>query len=455
MKESAFCLWYEVDLTAARGVASLDTLGGLPVLLFRSSVAPALGLCIGLLGPTACDGGDVLGPDAPRGLAGTDGISVSPGTSGGVADASSAWRPSSSSGSTGTEGAHTDDSGQAFAGASDAGGGDAPDGERADDGGAEDGSRTNVDADAQRVCPLPSKLAWTSTGPIAQPKAGWASLKDFTIVIHEGRHLIYMTTHDNGTAWGSAMMSFGDWSEAASAQQTRTSFGVAPTLFYFSPKDVWILAYQWGGPKFSYATSPDPSDPAKWSIGKTLFNGNISGSSTGPIDQTLICDSDHCYLFFAGDNGSIYRSSLPIGSFPGTFGDATKIMTESTNSLFEGVQVYAVKGSDLYLMLVEAIGSRGRFFRGFTSTRLDGTFKAMPEASTESSPFAGRSNVTFENGNAWTADISHGDLVRTNPDETFTVDPCNLQLLYQGRDPASRASYGLLPYRPGLLTLTR
>ena len=297
-------------------------------------------------------------------------------------------------------------------------------------------------------CALPTTFEWTSSGPLAEPQHGWVALKDFSCVNYNGEFIVYMSTVNSSGNYGGAMMTFTNWSQMATATQYAMPLAtVAPTLIYFAPKNIWVLMYEWGPWSFSYLTSSNPSNPNGWSSPYDLYEGSS-------IDETVICDSTNAYLFFADDNGSIYRATMPISDFPGTFTNATTIMTDTNEfNLFEAVQVYTVQATTpQYLMIVEAIGSTGnRYFRSFTATNLAGSW--TPLAATQSDPFAGAANVTFSNGDAWTADFSSGDMVRNNPDQTQTINPCNMQFLYQGDIPSSGLSYNQIPWQPGLLTL--
>jgi Glycosyl hydrolase family 62 len=311
-------------------------------------------------------------------------------------------------------------------------------------------------------CPFPTSFKWTSSGPLAEPRSprghDFVSLKDFTAIKWKDQFIVFASVYDTKSTYSGVGLVFSDWSNMASTTQTwmeTTPAGatVAPTLIYFTPKNQWVMTFQWG---FKYTTSSDPTQPSKWAEPKSLFASKVANSDTGPIDQTVICDTAKCYLFFTATNGNIYRSSMPIGNFPGTFPSHETVVSESREAANEAVQVYAVKGTGKYLMIVSAFGARGdRYFRAYSADNLGGRFTAMSGASSEATPFAGKNNVTFD-GSAWTNDIGEGDVVREDPSETQTIDPCKMQFLYQGVDPSkTNVDIGDVPYRPGLLTLVR
>lgn len=314
---------------------------------------------------------------------------------------------------------------------------------------------------------LPTTYQWESTGPLIGPKPNSGhnvvSVKDPTVVQDaSGKWHVFMTTANTAGAWSLAYTSFTDWSQAGSAPHTfldtnpniGTRYAAAPHVFYFAPQNLWYLVYQTGLP--SYSTTSNINDPMSWSAPRNfqssmpqIVRDNIGNGHW--LDYWVICDATNCYLFSADDNGHVYRAETTVANFPNGFTNTQIVLQDTKNNLFEGGAVYNIDGTGDYLLLWESIGSNGaRYYRTYTADTLRSTWQ--PQATSQSAPFAGASNVTFPSGR-WTTDISHGELLRSGRDQTMTIDTDDLRMLYQGRDPNSGGDYSQLPYRLALLTL--
>jgi len=314
------------------------------------------------------------------------------------------------------------------------------------------------------TCDVPTTLKWKSSGVLVSPKSNGShqlvSVKDPTIVFHDGAYQVYATTASTAGNWSMVHLSFEDFDTAKDAPHYYmdatpgfSGYHCAPNLFYFEPDGLWYLVQQSQPPQ--YSTSSDPSDPSSWTAPKYFYpSGNHlpAGAPSLPIDYWVICDDATCHLFFTGDDGRLYRAHTAIGDFPSGFGDIETVLMQGKFELFEGSAHYKVKGRDQYLTIIEAIGAGGRFYKSWTASSLEGPW--TPLAATEQEPFAGKANVSYEAGvSDWTDDVSHGEIIRDGFDQTMTIDACNLRFLYQGRNPGSGGEYSQLPYRLGLLTL--
>ena len=314
---------------------------------------------------------------------------------------------------------------------------------------------------ATRAASAPSSFKWSSSGPLIGPKNDSHNIKGIKdpsiILVNDTYHVFASTAVASG--YNMVYLSFKEFAQAGAATfhyldgtPIGTSYRAAPQVFWFEPQKLWYLVYQTGSA--SYSTNKDINNPAGWTAPKTLLaQPQIIKSNIGSgywVDMWTICDAANCYLFSSDDNGHLYRSSTSLAKFPDGMANTVIAVSAAKNDLFEASNVYNT-GDGKYLLIVECIGSKGRYFRSWTSTSLSGTWTAL--AATESNPFAGASNVAFS-GKAWTTDISHGEAIRTVYDQTMYLAPCGIRYLYQGMAPGSSGEYNALPWRLGLLTQT-
>jgi endo-1,4-beta-xylanase len=316
------------------------------------------------------------------------------------------------------------------------------------------------------VAGLPTTFQWSSTAPLISPKPdathAIVSVKDPSVIRYKKQWLVFGTVANTAGDWSLFSTSFKDWSQASAAPQSfledvsaiGPGYRAAPQVFYFAPQKEWYLVYQTGLP--SYSTTDDPTNPESWSAPRNfqdempdIIRQNIGNGFW--VDFWVVCDETMCYLFSSDDNGHLYRSETTVADFPNGFGNTQIVLQEANRfALFEASNVYRIKGTNRYVLIVEAIGSDGRrYFRSWTAKGITGTW--TPLAATEDNPFARSTNVTFPDG-PWTRDISHGEMIRAGVDQTMEIDPHCLHYLYQGMDPAAGGDYSQLPWRLGLLS---
>ncbi len=311
----------------------------------------------------------------------------------------------------------------------------------------------------------PAGFRWESSLPLITPPAdgapGFHGVKDPSIVYHDGKYHVFLTTATSN-GWGVAYTSFADWKDAPKAPivglekaPMGPGYRAAPQVFYFAPQKLWYLGYQGGDPL--YSTSSDISDPTSWSAPKPFYDTvpeivKQPNGKPGWLDFWTICDDQNCYLFFTNDNGSFYRAETSLAEFPKGFHNTTRVMEGRKEDIFEASNTYKIAGTNNYLTLIEAIGPKGRYFRAWTSDSLAGEWK--PLTPDPMNIFASADNVRFK-GRVWSEGVSHGEMIRSTSDQTMAIDPCKpLQFLYQGLDMEKGKTYEYiqLPYRLGVIT---
>ena len=319
-----------------------------------------------------------------------------------------------------------------------------------------------------REAPTPAfqvPALWEYSAPLIAPeqreKEPSRAQKDPTVVFFGGKWHVFMTAKLPGRSV-IEYCSFERWDQANRAPRTilRVSdrdYYCAPQVFYFTPHGKWYLIYQVGVPGakmmwVAYSTSENIADPDSWTPAMPILDGGEHDPRVvGGLDYWIICDDSRAYLFLTDLRGKMWRLWTELADFPQGF-DHCEVALEA--EIFEASHTYHLKGMKKYLTIIEENGRR--YYKAYLADRLDGVWTSI--ADTAERPFAGWGNIQPAKGvEAWTDNISHGELIRDGYDQTLRIDPGNLRFAFQGmwdRDKGGKA-YGQFQWRIGILTPRR
>ncbi len=306
-------------------------------------------------------------------------------------------------------------------------------------------------------------FAWKASDPLIGVGPGktatdpHVSIKDPTVVFHNGRWHLFATVRMQSGKVDIEYLNFADWSQADQASRhvlaLHDQYYCAPQVFYFRPHKKWYLVFQLAekkrtpplGPCFS--TTDNLADPKSWTAPQPM----VTNAPAKPkwLDFWVICDQEKAHLFYTSLDGHVWRRETKKSDFPFGWSDQ---QVAFQGDVFEASHTYQLKGLKQYLTIVEAQGGRRRYYKAYLADRLEGPWKGL--ADTLAHPFAAKANVQPDP--EWTANISHGELIRAGVDELMEVDPVNVRFVFQGASDAeyrNSGGYSKIPWRLGMLEM--
>ncbi len=307
-------------------------------------------------------------------------------------------------------------------------------------------------------------MQWQLSDPIYKPRPHSTlrshACKDPTIVRHEGRWHMFTTVRDQRQNLPYIeYAAFSDWSVADQAPRFQMNAihdhkFAAPQVFYYRPHRMWYLVFQAfcadrkkpQQPMFS--CNKNINDPTGWSVAQPFF---AEDQPIPWLDFWVMGDGKLMYLFFTGCSGYFAMSTCSYDAFPFGFSAPRKVIEDRGEGwmLFEASHTYKIKDKPWYVSIIEGL-SHNRYFQLYVTKDMS-SGNWTPIHVKPDDAFAAANNVDQEH--EWTANISHGECIRSGIDERLEIPDTGLQMLIQGvDDPGYRQNYIKIPWQLGLLS---